>query len=145
MRIEETDIAVVGAGGGGAVLIGDAAHAMKPHASQGHMQAMVDAMTLVELLPECLAANDFSVGKLRHFETTRRPQVTLLQKLADEQVLYWNAANPLIACLRDRVIRTLDRNARLRQIPPFGAIDRLMAAGLLPDPSADKVTAGGAQ
>ena len=29
----------------GAVLIGDAAHAMNPHASQGRMQAMVDAMT----------------------------------------------------------------------------------------------------
>jgi hypothetical protein len=80
----------------------------------------------------------------------------MLQKLADEQVVYWNTANPVIACLRDRVFRTLDRNARLRyrvlsttaglrQIPPFGTIDRLMAAGLLPDPSADKVMAGGAE
>ena len=140
----------------GAVLIGDAAHAMNPHASQGRMQAMVDAMTLAELLPDCLDARDFSAARLKRFEITRRPHVTMLQKLADEQVVYWNTANPVIACLRDRVFRTLDGNARLRyrvlsttaglrQSPPFGTIDRLMAAGLLPDPSADKMMAGGIQ
>jgi hypothetical protein len=67
--------------------------------------------------------------------------------LADEQVLFWNTANPVIAFLRDRVFRTLDGNARLRYriltttaglrtSPPFGPMDRLMAAGFLPDPSA---------
>ncbi len=138
----------------GAVLIGDAAHAMNPHASQGRMQAMVDAMTLADLLPECLAANDYSASKLRIYETTRRPQVTMLQKLADEQVLFWNTANPLVAFLRDRVFSTLDRNARLRyrvlsttaglrKDPPFGMMDRLMAAGFLPDPSARDMAAGG--
>jgi 2-polyprenyl-6-methoxyphenol hydroxylase-like FAD-dependent oxidoreductase len=44
----------------GAVLIGDAAHAMNPHASQGRMQAMVDAMALSDLLPGCLADKDYS-------------------------------------------------------------------------------------
>ena len=34
-----------------AVLIGDAAHAMNPHASQGRMQAMMDAMSLAEVIP----------------------------------------------------------------------------------------------
>jgi 2-polyprenyl-6-methoxyphenol hydroxylase-like FAD-dependent oxidoreductase len=131
----------------GAVLIGDAAHAMNPHASQGRMQAMVDAMTLADLLSECLAANDCSAGRLKKFEDERRPQVTMLQRLADEQVLFWNTANPAIAFLRDRVFRTLDRNPRLRyrvlsttaglrSRPPFGPVDRLMAAGFLPDPSA---------
>lgn len=138
----------------GAVLIGDAAHAMNPHASQGRMQAMVDAMTVADLLPECLATNDYSAAKLRTYETLRRPQVTMLQKLADEQVLFWNTANPVIAFLRDRVFSTLDRNARLRyrvlsttaglrKDPPFGMMDRLMAAGFLPDPSAHDMAAGG--
>ncbi|MDH4083433.1 MAG: FAD-dependent monooxygenase [Nitrospira sp.] len=138
----------------GAVLIGDAAHAMNPHASQGRMQAMVDAMTLADLLPECLATNEYSATKLRTYETARRPQVTMLQKLADEQVLFWNTANPVIGFLRDRVFSTLDRNARLRyrvlsttaglrKDPPFGMMDRLMAAGFLPDPSARDVAAGG--
>jgi 2-polyprenyl-6-methoxyphenol hydroxylase-like FAD-dependent oxidoreductase len=140
----------------GAVLIGDAAHAMNPHASQGRMQAMVDAMTLADLLPECLATNDYSVEKLRTYETARRPQVTMLQKLADEQVLFWNTANPILAFLRDRVFSTLDRNARLRyrvlsttaglrKEPPFGMMDRLMAAGLLPDPAARDMAARGMQ
>jgi 6-methylpretetramide 4-monooxygenase len=137
----------------GAVLIGDAAHAMNPHASQGRMQAMVDAMTLADLLPECLATNEYSATKLRTYETARRPQVTMLQKLADEQVLFWNTANPVIAFLRDRVFSTLDRNARLRyrvlsttaglrKDPPFSMMDRLMAAGFLPDPSARDMAAG---
>ena len=138
----------------GAVLIGDAAHAMNPHASQGRMQAMVDAMTLADLLPECLATNDYSAVMLKRYEDLRRPQVTMLQKLADEQVLFWNTANPIVAFLRDRVFRTLDRNARLRyrvlsttaglrKEPPFGLMDRLMAAGLLPDYSVRDRAGGG--
>ena len=133
----------------GSALIGDAAHAMNPHASQGRMQAMVDAMTLADLLPECLAANDFSAVKLKRYEDARRPQVTMLQRLADEQVLFWNTAIPVMAFLRDRVFRTLDRNARLRyrvlsttaglrRTPPFSLIDRVMAVGFLPDPSGDQ-------
>jgi 2-polyprenyl-6-methoxyphenol hydroxylase-like FAD-dependent oxidoreductase len=128
----------------GAVLIGDAAHAMNPHASQGRMQAMVDAMTVAELAPSCLADGDCSVGRLRVYETLRRPQVMMLQRLADQQVFYWNTGNPVITFLRDRVFRTLDRNARLRyqvlsttaglrQTEPFSLIDRVIAAGVLPD------------
>ena len=138
----------------GAVLIGDAAHAMNPHASQGRMQAMVDAMTLADLLPECLATNDNSAEKLRTYETARRPQVTMLQRLADEEVLFLNTANPVIAFLRDHVFSMLDHNARLRyrvlstkaglrKEPPFGMMDRLMAAGFLPDPLARDMAAGG--
>jgi 2-polyprenyl-6-methoxyphenol hydroxylase-like FAD-dependent oxidoreductase len=111
------------------------------------MQAMVDAMTLADLLPECLASHDYSAERLKRFEHMRRPQITMLQRLADEQVLFWNTANPIVAFLRNRVFRTLDRNARLRyrvlsttaglrSRPPFTLADRLMAAGLLPDPAA---------
>ncbi len=128
----------------GAVLIGDAAHAMNPHASQGRMQAMVDAMTLAELIPECLRDGDYSATRLRTYETARRSQVTMLQRLADQQVFFWNSGNPIVACLRDRVFRTLDRNPRLRYqvlsttaglrtTAPFSLVDRIIAAGLLPD------------
>ena len=131
----------------GAMLIGDAAHAMNPHASQGRMQAMVDAVVVADLIPEWIKKNDFSACALRAFEIARRPQVTMLQRLADEQVRFWNTGNPLLAYLRDRVFRTLDRNARLRYRvlsttaglrtqPPFSLLDRVMAAGLLPDPRA---------
>jgi 6-methylpretetramide 4-monooxygenase len=128
----------------GAVLIGDAAHAMNPHASQGRMQAMVDAMALADLLPNCLNDRNYSAERLKEFERARRPQVTMLQQLADQQVFYWNTKNPVVALLRDRVFQTLDRNARLRYqvlsttarlrtMPPFNLIDRVIAAGLLPD------------
>lgn len=128
----------------GAVLIGDAAHAMNPHASQGRMQAMVDAMTLADLIPSCLADKDYSAARLSAFERARRPQVNMLQRLADQQVFYWNTGNPVVARLRDRVFQTLDRNARLRYqvlsttaglrtVSPFSGIDRLIAAGLFPD------------
>jgi 2-polyprenyl-6-methoxyphenol hydroxylase-like FAD-dependent oxidoreductase len=128
----------------GAVLIGDAAHAINPHASQGRMQAMVDAMALSDLLPGCLADQDYSAARLKAFERARRPQVTMLQRLADQQVFYWNTGNPVVAFLRDRVFQTLDRNARLRYqvlsttaglrtLPPFNLIDRVIAAGFLPD------------
>ena len=134
----------------GAALIGDAAHAMNPHASQGRMQAMADAMSLAEIVPTCLERGDWSAAALAQFERSRRPQVTMLQRLADEQVLFWNSGNPLLAYLRDRVFKTLDRNQRLRyrvlaataglrDTPPFSLLDRLMAVGLLPDPRADRM------
>jgi 6-methylpretetramide 4-monooxygenase len=128
----------------GAALIGDAAHAMNPHASQGRMQAMVDAMALADVIPSCLADGDYSAQRLRVYEQTRRPHVTMLQRLADQQVFYWNTGNPLVAFLRDRVFQTLDRNARLRYqvlsttaglrtTAPFSLTDRIIAAGFLPD------------
>jgi len=133
----------------GAVLIGDAAHAINPHASQGRMQAMVDAMALSDLLPGCLADQDYSAARLKAFERARRPQVTMLQRLADQQVFYWNTGNPVVAFLRERVFQTLDRNARLRYqvlsttaglrtTAPFNLIDRVIAAGFLPDPHANE-------
>lgn len=135
----------------GAVLIGDAAHAMNPHASQGRMQAMSDAMTLAEVVTDCVHHDRWDVGALSRYEQMRRRQVDMLQRLADEQVLFWNTGNPVLARLRDRVFRTLDRNPRLRyqmlsttagwrQQPPFGWLDRLMAAGFLPDPRAHLVS-----
>lgn len=128
----------------GAALIGDAAHAMNPHASQGRMQAMVDAMALADVIVSSLADGDCSVQRLSAYEKVRRPQVTMLQRLADQQVFYWNTGNPVVAFLRDRVFHTLDRNARLRyqvlsttaglrKTAPFSVIDRVIAAGFFPD------------
>jgi len=137
----------------GAVLIGDAAHAMNPHASQGRMQAMADAMALADLIPRCLERGDVSAQALSEFERRRRPHVTMLQRMADEQVIFWNTGNPVLAFLRDRVFRTMGRNRRLRhrvlettaglrETPPFGLLDRLIAGGFLPDPNADRVEHG---
>ncbi len=128
----------------GAALIGDAAHAMNPHASQGRMQAMADAVTLADVAAGCLETGECSAAALGEFERRRRPQVEMLQRLADEQVFFWNTGNPVLGLLRDRVFRTLDRNPRLRYEvlstmagfrtrAPFGLVDRFIAAGMLPD------------
>ena len=134
----------------GGTLIGDAAHAMNPHASQGRMQAMADAMALAEVIGRCRETGDWSAEALASYERARRPQVEMLQRLADEQTFFWNAADPVRCFLRDRVFRGLDRNTRLRYqaltataglrtTPPLTWMDKLMAAGFLPDPSADQV------
>ena len=133
--------------GDGAALIGDAAHAMHPHVSQGRMQAMADAMALAELIKQCRTTGDWSAQALSGYEAGRRPQVEMLQRLADEQARFWNAADPVRCFLRDRVFRGFDRNARLRYqvltataglrtTTPLTWADRLMAVGLLPDPHA---------
>lgn len=134
----------------GAALIGDAAHAMNPHASQGRMQAMADAMALADVIMRCRETGDWSAHALSAYEEARRPQVEMLQRLADEQVLFWNAADPIRCFLRDRVFRGMDRNARLRYqaltataglrvAPPLTWTDKLTAAGFLPDPRADEI------
>lgn len=135
----------------GGALIGDAAHAMNPHVGQGRMQAMADAMMLADVVNKCRETGDWSAKALSAYEEARRPQVTMLQQLADEQVLFWNAADPVRCFLRDRVFRGMDRNARLRYqaltvtaglrtTPPLTWIDKLMAAGFLPDPHADEIS-----
>ena len=134
----------------GAALIGDAAHAMNPHVSQGRMQAMTDAMVLADVIMQCRKMGDWSAKALLEYETARRPQVTMLQKLADEQTAFWNASDPLRCYVRDRVFRGMARNARLRYqaltataglrtSPPLTWIDKLISVGLLPDPHADKI------
>jgi 2-polyprenyl-6-methoxyphenol hydroxylase-like FAD-dependent oxidoreductase len=147
---------------GGAV-IGDAAHAMNPHASQGRIQAMLDAVTLGDVIVGCASVNDWSAQRLAAYERQRRPQVETLQRLADEQVALWNTSNPLLEWFRNRVFRVLDRNPRLayrvltttagfRDRSPFSWVDRLIAIGLLPDRrlhdwngAADSERAGGAR
>ena len=134
----------------GAVLIGDAAHGMNPHASQGRMQAMVDAVALADVLTTCFEQGNFSTKALKLFEKQRRPHVEMLQQLADEEVLFWNTANPLLTWLRNRVFSTIDQNRRLqyqvlsakaglRKTPPFGMLDRLQAAGFMHDPRANQL------
>ncbi len=135
-----------------AIIMGDAAHGMNPHASQGRMQAMVDAITLADVLENCEQSQDWSAKSLQPFEKARRSQVTMLQRLADEEVFFWNTGNPIMTMLRDRVFRTIDSNPRLqyqiltataglRTTPPFGWLDRFQAAGFLPDPRANHVPA----
>ncbi|MGH7273528.1 MAG: FAD-dependent oxidoreductase, partial [Nitrospiria bacterium] len=128
--------------------IGDAAHAMNPHVSQGRNQALEDAMVLSEVIAECFRRGDFSKDALSVYESTRRRPVELLQGLADELVFFWNAGDPFRTWLRDRVFYILNKNIRLRykmlaqvaglEDQPYSLLDRFMAAGFVPDPKAQQ-------
>jgi 2-polyprenyl-6-methoxyphenol hydroxylase-like FAD-dependent oxidoreductase len=127
----------------GVALMGDAAHAMNPHVSQGRNQALEDAMVLSEVIMECFRRGDFSRKALMTYQDARRMRVEKLQRLADEQVFFWNAGDPIRTWLRDRVFRTMDQNARLRyrmlaqvaglQVRPYSLLDYLKAGGFFPD------------
>jgi 2-polyprenyl-6-methoxyphenol hydroxylase-like FAD-dependent oxidoreductase len=78
------------------------------------MQAMEDAMTLAELIPAWLKAGDVSAKVLSAFERARRPQVNMLQRLADEQVIFWNTGNPLLGLSARSSLPDLRSNRRLR-------------------------------
>ena len=99
---------------------------------------------------KCRNTLDWSAMALSEYETARRPQVTMLQALADEQTIFWNASDPLRCYLRNRVFRGMERNARLRYqaltataglrtTPPLTWLDKLIAVGLLPDPHANEI------
>ena len=116
----------------GAALIGDAAHAMNPHASQGRMQAMTDAMVLADVIMKCRNTGDWSAKALSDYETARRPQVAMLQALADEQTTFWNASDAArVAICATGCFGGWERNARLR----YQALTATV--GLRDDPAAD--------
>src|SRR5947199_93026 len=105
--------------------------------------------------PTCV--NDFKARGFDSFnqlltaiKPALRTQVTMLQALADEQTIFWNASDPLRCYLRNRVFRGMERNARLRYqaltataglrtTPPLTWLDKLMAVGLLPDSHANEI------
>ncbi len=119
----------------GAVLLGDAAHAMNPHVGQGRNQAMADALALAPVLAACFRKGDFSRQALAVYEAVRRPQVELLQRLADEETFFWNAGDPVRVWLRDRVFRRMEahpdvswkilRNVAGLAVEPLTIRDRL--------------------
>jgi len=123
----------------GAVLLGDAAHALNPHVAQGRNQALEDAVALDPVLESCFQAQRFDRAGLSPYEQARRHQVEVLQRLGDEMTFFWNTGNPLIGFIRDRVFATLDRKDDLRakmlavvgglSDQPFTMWDRVRALG----------------
>ncbi len=127
----------------GVVLLGDAVHAMNPHMAQGRNQAMEDVMALAPVIESCFKRTDFSKDALLHYEQVRKPATLILQKMGDELTWLWNTGNPLLAWLRDRILKNIGQNPRLRRktlstvsglaAQPFNLLDRLIALGLLPE------------
>jgi len=127
----------------GLALLGDSVHAMNPHMAQGRNQAMEDAMALSPVIESCFKRADFSKDALLHYEFVRKPATRVLQKMGDELTWLWNTGNPLLARLRDRILKNIGENPRLQRktlftisgfaVQPFNMLDRLIALGLLPE------------
>ena len=133
----------------GAVLMGDAAHAMNPHVAQGRNQALEDAVCLASIFEEVFRTGNFSDRMFESYEINRRPMVEALQHQADEMVYFWNTGIPPMMWLRDRVFRKIEQNAQLgyktlaltaglsnRRLT---MLDRLTTAGMIPSFKKDKV------
>ena len=126
----------------GAVLMGDAAHAMNPHVAQGRNQALEDAAVLSDSIDRAFQKGDFGERMFRSYEARRRPVVEALQRQADEMVFFWNAGFPPLVWFRDHVLARLDRHDHLRykmlslisgqSHKGFNLVDRLVATGMIP-------------
>jgi monooxygenase len=127
----------------GIALMGDAVHAMNPHMAQGRNQAMADALALAPVIEACLKRADFSREALLHYQHVRKPATRTLQKMGDELTWLWNTGNPLLAWLRDRILKNIGQNPRLGRKTlftisglapqPFNLLDRLIALGMFPE------------
>jgi 2-polyprenyl-6-methoxyphenol hydroxylase-like FAD-dependent oxidoreductase len=93
---------------GRAVLVGDAAHAMRPNAGQGGNSALVDAAVLSY---ELAAASDITTA-LRSYDARRRPKVREVQKIADRLVRLSTRNVMSARRMRDAYVRSLITNSR---------------------------------
>lgn len=124
----------------GVALIGDAAHACHPHVAQGSTQAMLDVMALVPVLNRCLEEGACTSDRLSAYEKARRPTVETLQRIAHEYAWLWNAGNPVLAGLRDRIFSEIGRRPGLLRkvmeteagirVAPLSVLERLQALGV---------------
>ena len=90
---------------GGAVLIGDAAHAMTPFAAQGAAAAIEDAYVLAATVAD---QRDDIGAALRRYERIRRPRVAAVARRGAFNAFTWHAAGPI----------ALGRNLVLGLLPP---------------------------
>ncbi len=97
----------------GAVLMGDAAHAMNPHVAQGRNSAMEDAVTLADVLLDCFQKGNFSQKALAKYEAARRPTVAILQQLGDEMTFFWNSGIAPMIWARNQSFKALHTNPSL--------------------------------
>ena len=88
-------------GEGVVTLLGDAAHPMLPHSGQGAAQAIVDAVTLGQVLRE--GANVADV--LKAYERERRPRTAVLVAQGRRMARVMRTTNPIACGLREVALR----------------------------------------
>ena len=96
---------------GRAALIGDAAHAMSPHAAQGGAMAIEDSVAIAA----CLADNPDPVAAFAEYERKRRPRVERVVETAEANRRIYQMSGPM----------ALARNLALFAAPPTMPLQRL--------------------
>src|SRR5262249_54341004 len=91
----------------GAVLLGDAAHAMTPNVAQGAAMAIEDAWVLAD----CIAR-----GAIEEYEAKRRARVEWVQNLSWRFGVVGQWASPLAVAARNVALRLTPRSAAPRQL-----------------------------
>lgn len=74
-------------------LIGDAAHAMTPHAGMGFGQAIEDGFALAVLLADCSAAE--APERLRLYQELRLPRTSQVQEITRRNAQFFHETAPL--------------------------------------------------
>jgi 2-polyprenyl-6-methoxyphenol hydroxylase-like FAD-dependent oxidoreductase len=110
-------------GPGGFVLLGDAAHAMSHHLSQGACLALEDAATLQALLHEAIPGRTLAAG-LEEYTHVRRPRLVRILRQSRRVGAVYSANSTLVVRARDAALgltpnRLLGRaSATVRQWRP---------------------------
>jgi len=85
---------------GNVVLVGDAAHAVGPHAGQGASMAIEDAMVLAA----CIDAEGGSSAAFARYEALRRGRVAEVVRQTSRNASQKRAAGPLALLIRDLIL-----------------------------------------
>ena len=107
----------------GAVLLGDAAHAMTPNIGQGAGMAMEDAAVLAEELAAVLADGAKIEDALKSYVRRRKPRVETVMRISREVGEDGQRSNPLACWLRNRRIAREARNVE----KSLADLERLLA------------------
>ncbi|GAA5196633.1 FAD-dependent oxidoreductase [Rugosimonospora acidiphila] len=91
------------AGPGGFVLLGDAAHAMSPHLSQGACLALEDAATLRVLLKDAIPGRTLQ-GALDAYSRARRPRLARILRQSRRVGAVYSANGTLAVRARDAAL-----------------------------------------
>jgi 2-polyprenyl-6-methoxyphenol hydroxylase-like FAD-dependent oxidoreductase len=91
------------AGPGGFVLLGDAAHAMSHHLSQGACLALEDAATLQSLLHEAIPGRTLAAA-LDAYTRTRRPRLARILRQSRRVGAVYSANSTLVVRARDAAL-----------------------------------------
>jgi 2-polyprenyl-6-methoxyphenol hydroxylase-like FAD-dependent oxidoreductase len=111
------------AGSGGVVLLGDAAHAMSHHLSQGACLALEDAATMSALLQDAIPGRTLAAA-LDEYSRTRRPRLARILRQSRRVGAVYSANSTLAVRARDAALgltpnRLLGRaSASVRQWRP---------------------------